>query len=123
MPSLQLDALSEKLLRAGVAPRHVRCYVGELNQHFDDLLRAETRNGLSEKAAFAAARARLGSDDSLAAAMLARPELRSISARFPWAVFGLAPVAALALLIFAAALMKAGLMNHARGEVSLRLTG
>jgi len=116
MSHLQLDALREKLLRAGIAPRHVRRYLGELRQHFDDLLRAETANGLSGEAAFQAARARLGSDDDLAAATLARPELRSISARFPWAVFGIAPVALLALLILAAVLVEIGLMKVSHGE-------
>jgi hypothetical protein len=115
MSQLQLDALREKLLRAGIAPRHVRCYLGELRQHFDDLVRAETGNGLQGEAAFAAARARLGSDNDLAAAMLAQPELRSISARFPWAVFGIAPVVSLGLLIVVAVLVKSGLIGIAHG--------
>jgi hypothetical protein len=91
MSQLQFEALREKLLVAGVAPRHVRRYVGELRQHFDDLLRAEAGNGLSGEAAKRAARVRLGSDTSLANAMLARPELRSVTARFPWLVFGILP--------------------------------
>jgi len=95
MSRLQLDALRERLLVAGVAPRHVRRYLGELRHHFDDLLRAETGNGLSGEAAMRAARARLGSDESLANAMLAKPGARSMTARYPWLVFGLLPPLAL----------------------------
>jgi hypothetical protein len=113
---LRLDALREKLLLGGIAPRHVRRYLGELRQHFDDLLRAEANNGLSGEAAFQTARARLGSDDDLAAAMLARPELCSIGARFPWAVFGIAPVVLLALLLLAAVFVEVGLMRLSHGE-------
>jgi hypothetical protein len=91
MSRLQLDALREKLLVAGVAPRHVRRYLGELRHHFDDLLHAETGNGLSGEAAMRAARARLGSDERLANAMLAKPGARSMTGRYPWLVFGLLP--------------------------------
>ncbi len=37
-------------------------------------------------------------------AMLARPELRSLTARFPWAVFGVGPIVLLALSIVGGAL-------------------
>jgi len=94
-----------------MAPRHVRAYLDELSQHFDDLMRAETGSGQNHDAAFTRARARLGSEDELAAAMLARPELRSLSARFPWAVFGIGPAILLALLIVAAVFAQIGAMK------------
>jgi hypothetical protein len=93
MLQTRFDALREQLLRAGIAPRHVRRYIAELRDHFDDLVREERANGAAVGAAEAKARARLGSDDELASVMLARPELRSLTARYPWAVFGLGPVA------------------------------
>ena len=120
MSHLQLDALRGKLLRAGIAPVHVRRYLGELRQHFDDLARAEAGNGLSGDAALQAARARLGSDADLAAAMLARPDLRTLGARFPWAVFGLAPAVTLALLLVAAAFVQVGVMDLVPGKGILR---
>jgi hypothetical protein len=86
------DALREHLLRAGIAPRHVRRYIGELRDHFDDLVREETANGASRGAAEIKARTRLGSDDDLAAVMLSRPNQRSLAARYPLAVFGLGPI-------------------------------
>jgi hypothetical protein len=92
MSAPKLIDLRERLLVAGVAPRHVRRYLRELSEHHDDARRAELARGLDEAAADAAAWARLGSEDSLAQSMLARPELRSKGARFPALVFGLGPV-------------------------------
>ena len=87
----RLDSLRERLLRAGVAPRHVRRYVRELREHYDDALQAELAAGADVARARQAAWARLGSEDDLAQGMLDRPELRSTAARFPKLVFGVAP--------------------------------
>ena len=92
MPQSRFDELRERLLHAGIAPRHVRRYIAELRDHFDDLVREETANGASRNAAEAKARTRLGNDNDLAETMLARPDLRSLMARYPWAVFGVGPV-------------------------------
>src|SRR6202020_1531319 len=46
----------------------------------------------------------------LANAMLSRPELRSLTARFPWAVFGLGPVVMIALSVVAALFLEAGII-------------
>jgi hypothetical protein len=107
--SQRFNALKEQLLRAGIAPRHVRCYVAELRDHFDDLVREETAKGSTPNVAEDAARARIGGDEALAAVMLARPELRSVTARFPWVVFGFGPVLMLALVVSAAILIEGGI--------------
>lgn len=83
--------LREQLLHAGIAPRHVRRYLAELRQHYDDLIAEEHAHGITGPAAHAAAAARLGSSDELAASVLAKPELRSMTARRPWLVFGILP--------------------------------
>src|SRR6185312_14248663 len=103
MPCLdrQFPRLSERLLRAGIAPRHVRRYRRELADHYDDLVREESESGAGREWAQTRALSRLGHEDDLAAAMLSRPELRSLTARFPWAVFGLGPIAFLALSVAA----------------------
>lgn len=106
------DRLSERLLRAGIAPRHIRRYTRELSDHFDDLVREEIQDGASRALAETKALSRLGSEDTLAAAMLEKPELRSFMARFPWAVFGLGPVAMLAASIFAALYLEVWLLDH-----------
>ena len=85
MPKL-FETLRERLLVAGIAPRHIRRYLAELGDHLADL-RAQ---GLEESAALA----RLGNLDDLAKPMMARPEFRSWIARWPWATFVVGPVLA-----------------------------
>lgn len=106
------DRLSERLLRAGIAPRHVRRYTRELSDHFDDLVREEMQDGASRELAETRAFSRLGSEDNLAAAMLERPELRSLISRYPWAVFGLGPIALLALSVVGALYLEVWLLQH-----------
>jgi hypothetical protein len=90
----QLESLRERLLRAGVAPRHVQRYLSELRDHYDDALRAELPQQVDVSAARAAAWTRLGTEENLALSVLERPELRCTAARFPALVFGLAPALA-----------------------------
>jgi hypothetical protein len=90
------NELRERLLRAGVAPRHVRRYLTELADHLADLRREEESTGLSRAEAEAAALARLGTMDDLANAMIVQRNLQSWSARAPWAIFALAPALSLA---------------------------
>jgi hypothetical protein len=111
--SKRFEDLREKLLMAGVAPRHVRRYLAELKDHLDDL-RGETG---SEEAALA----RLGSLEDLAKPILARPELRSLTARYPSAILGIGPIAlwlgavvgsVCLLIVLTPVLRERGLMPH-----------
>lgn len=111
MSQPRFEQLRERLLHAGVAPRHVRRYIGELRDHFDDLAREESAAGAAPAAAQSRARERLGSDDALAEVMLARRGVKSISARYPWAVFALGPVAMVVAALFGAVLIEAGVFN------------
>jgi hypothetical protein len=88
----RLENLRERLLRGGIAPRHVRRYLCELREHYDDALRAELARGSSLASAEQVAWARLGTEDDLARSVLAQPELRSTAARHPRLVFGAGPV-------------------------------
>ena len=92
MPKV-FETLRERLLVAGIAPRHVRRYLGELSDHLADL----RGQGLDETSAFD----RLGSLDALAQPMLARHEFRSWIARWPGATFVVGPV--LAMIVMAVA--------------------
>jgi hypothetical protein len=109
MQPQQLESLGERLLRAGVAPRHVRRYIGELRDHYDDLLREELTGQANRATAEQSAWRRLGDEEQLADSVLSRPELRSVSARFPGIVFGagalLIWVGALALTVIAIGLL------------------
>lgn len=88
------NVLRERLLTAGVAPRHVRRYLAELTDHFADIKQEESA-GRGRTEAEAAALARLGTIDDLANAMIARRRLYAWSARAPWAIFAVAPLLSL----------------------------
>lgn len=88
--------LRERLLRAGVAPRHVRRYLGELTDHLADLCVEEVHAGRSAADAESAALARLGNMDNLARALIEQRKFQSWCARAPWAMFSLAPAFVLA---------------------------
>lgn len=90
------DELREHLLRAGVAPRHVRRYLRELADHLADLTAEQEHAGLSRKDAEIAALARLGSAHELARAMIRQPQFRSWCVRAPWAMFTVVPLLLLA---------------------------
>jgi len=83
--------LREQLLRGGIAPRHVKRYLRELSEHLADLTEAQAAAGFDAEDAAARARAALGPDAELADAMLKQRDFRSLSARFPWLVFGVMP--------------------------------
>ena len=113
MPQPRFERLSERLLKSGIAPRHVRRYVRELGDHFDDLVNEEREGGATRELAQTNALARLGNDDNLAEAMLERPGLRSLASRYPWAVFGLGPIAMLALGLAVALAAEIGIIELA----------
>lgn len=97
---MRFDALKETLLKAGIAPRHVRRYVRELDDHLADLTSAQREAGHDEETARLRAQALLGGDSELASAMLAQPGFKSLAARAPWLVFGLLPPLAMIPLLF-----------------------
>jgi len=88
--------LRERLLRAGIAPRHVRRYLIELGDHLADLRAEEERAGRSRADAESAALIRLGEIDDLAQALIEKRQFQSWFVRAPWAMFGLAPLFLLA---------------------------
>jgi hypothetical protein len=97
--------LRERLLRAGVAPRHVKRYLAELADHLVDLRVEEERAGRSRAKADSAALLRLGGMEDLAKAMIEQRKLQSWAVRAPWAIFGLAPLLLLAAAYFVASLV------------------
>jgi hypothetical protein len=120
MSQPRFERLSERLLHAGIAPRHVRRYARELSDHFDDLVREEKAGGAARELAETRALSRLGHDEDLAQAMLARPELKSFMSRYPWAVFGIGPVVMLGLGVAAALFLEVGLLivlNYLHNDV------
>ena len=92
MAELRFAQLAERLLRAGVSPRHLTRLVRELEDHFADIVAELARAGHSPAECESLAAARLGSDEAIAASILARPELKSWARRWPWLGFVLLPL-------------------------------
>lgn len=106
--------LSTRLLKGGVAPKYVRRTIAELQDHYADLFEAELKAGLSQEDAEQEALALLGKEDDLAAEVLTKGDLRSWTSRWPWALYGLAPVAAsfvLTILFITLSILPAGAME------------
>lgn len=102
------DALAEHLLRAGIRPRSVSRYVGELRDHLDDATDALTASGRPGPAARQEALDRLGTLDALALPMLANRRFRSLGSRAPWLFYAFGP---LALYVATLAVIIAGLIG------------
>lgn len=105
---MRFDPLRERLLTAGIAPRHVRRYVRELSDHFDDLVAAERDAGVDAAEARRRARARLGDDDELFEAMTCCRAFRSLVSQMPWLVFGVSSPVLILVAMFVPALVLIG---------------
>ncbi len=104
--------LRERLLRAGVAPRHVQRYLVELADHFVDLRGEEERAGRSRAEAEAAALVRIGATNDLVNAMTQQRHYQAWCVRAPWAAFGLAPLFTLVGAWFVASVLHLSAMNE-----------
>ena len=91
MREANFHSLRETLLRGGIAPNHVRRTIAELRDHHTDLFAEAFARGCSVEDAGQEASMRLGNEDSLSAAILARRELKSWTHRWPWVAYWLAP--------------------------------
>ncbi len=91
MPEYDFISLRARLLKGGISPKHVSRILSELKDHFEDLKSEGIGRGQSAEEAERDAMARLGSEDAVVEGALAKPELQSWAARWPWAVYGLAP--------------------------------
>jgi hypothetical protein len=100
-----LVELEERLLRAGIARRHVKRYLTELTDHLADLCAEEESAGREANDAAIAALERLGPTEDLAQAMLAKSELGAWCARVPWVVFSAGPLILLYALYLTACLI------------------
>ena len=83
--------IGEQLLQIGVAPRHVRRILFELQTHLQDLREELEGRGLSPEEIAAEATDRLRADAVVEAAR-ERPELRSWMRRWPLAAFTILPL-------------------------------
>jgi hypothetical protein len=79
----EFESLRLELLRGGVTPLYVERTIAELREHYSDLENDALATGLSAEEAARSAQATLGNPRLIAAAVLARPELLTFSARWP----------------------------------------
>jgi hypothetical protein len=98
MPRLDTASLNRRLYEAGIATRHIKRTITELEDHFEDLVAEQTGAGLVIRDAEQAALQRLGTTDDLVAAMRLQPELRCWGFRYPRIARVLYPLAIVAML-------------------------
>jgi hypothetical protein len=98
MPEPDFKRFRSDLLDAGIAPRHVRRTIVELQEHLDDLLAAELLSGCDAATAQRSAGREMGSLADVAIAMRACPELQCWAYRYPRLAIVVYPLTCLALL-------------------------
>lgn len=98
---MPFETITEALLKGGIAPRHVRRYIAELSDHLEDGIAQQKAAGFGEDDARIRARALLGDDRELTAAMLEQTRFKSWPARLPWLVFVVAPFFVLTVCLLA----------------------
>jgi hypothetical protein len=99
MPSrAQFESMRLELLRGGVSPVYVERTIIELSEHYEDLVCDALDAGLSSEEAARIARTAIGNEQTLAAAVLARPELLSWSRRWPTLAYCVRSAAAIGVL-------------------------
>jgi len=111
MVDQRFNELREELLRVGVAARHVRRAVSEIQSHFQQLIDEERGRGASDHDARIEAHRRLGANLVLVQRYAARPELLAWSHRWPAIWFLLLPLITY-LAVSAAALMAVTAVAH-----------
>jgi hypothetical protein len=94
----RFESLRLELLRSGVTPVYVERTILELTEHYSDLESAALASGLGADEAAHAARATLGDERAIAAAILAHPELLTFSTRYPRVAHCLQSAAAIGAL-------------------------
>jgi hypothetical protein len=94
----QFEALRLELRKRGVAPLYVERTVAELTAHLADLESAARAAGLGDAEAGRVARATLGDDRTIAAAVFGRPELLVWSMRYPRVAYCLQSAATIGTL-------------------------
>lgn len=83
MRDARFESLRLELLQSGVTPAYVERTIIELSEHQDDLERAALAAGFSAEEAARTARAMLGGERALAAAIVAHRDLLTFSRRWP----------------------------------------
>ena len=98
MATPDFSDLRSRLLRSGVAPRHVQRTVQELSAHYEDLVAEALEQNSSPEEAESWAVRQLGDVDTLVSAIRERPELLGWAASYPHLALVSYPLACLVVL-------------------------
>ncbi|MDJ0749612.1 MAG: hypothetical protein QNJ11_09005 [Woeseiaceae bacterium] len=94
----EFRVLAERLIDAGIAPKHVHRTVNEMRDHYEDLVEAGLEQGLERAMAQEQAMRQLGQFDDFVHEMALHPELKGWASRYPRAAIVVYPLACLAVL-------------------------
>ncbi len=94
----EFRVLAERLIDAGIAPKHVHRTVNEMRDHYQDLVEAGLERGLERVAAQEQAMQQLGRTDDFVREMASHPELKGWASRYPRTAIIVYPLACLAVL-------------------------
>ena len=83
MPEHSFDTLRSELLESGIAPRHIRRIIAELDDHLEDLKNEAMAEGRTETEAEFAGLDRIGNQKLIAKQMLDTPEFKTWIYRYP----------------------------------------
>lgn len=110
MLGLDLQKMRIELMRGGVAPKTIERTLQELSGHYNDLRDQALSEGLPVSEASAKALASIGDEKTILKEILMRPELKSLSGRFPKLVFLFGPTlaAVFTILVFAFSMLALG---------------
>lgn len=75
--------LKDRLVESGVAARHIRRIISELDDHVEDLYMEARTDGLAREQAMASAIQRIGDQSRIADAIVADPAVRAWVYRYP----------------------------------------
>lgn len=98
MLSPDFGRLRGRLIDLGIAPKHIRRTLVELEDHYDDLRQEALRKGQSGAAARCFATQKLGDVNNIADEIAARPELRRWPYRYPQLARIVLPIAYVVML-------------------------
>ena len=117
MRSADSKSLQERLLRAGVAPRHAERLTLEWQLHLNSLTEEALEQGMTPAEAGASAERRIGTPDDLVVKTLEQRTLLSLGARWPLLFCSVLPIIGLVASFVASALLIGGvsaIVEHAR---------
>lgn len=86
MPESNYKTIEKRLLKGGVAWKHVRRTIRELHHHYLDLVAKAEADGEFPDDTEMLAKQRLGTEDQIVREVLSRPELKSLAHRVPWLI-------------------------------------